>query len=210
MPAIVTWEGISAGTILTLEVILMKDAAFTLVVEGTTGCSYTTSLLTGGGPNGGIDAEDVRCFTKSMVQKIQVCHMTSSGKNPCVGICIDESSLEEHLRHGDFLGKCTSSCSSPVPNARDISSEDLKLGPFEVLAYPNPFSDEITILVGSQLRDRPTIDVLGLNGDLINIPISVGRGEGELILHGSGLSAGFYILKLTVRDFTVYRKLVKR
>ena len=194
----VEWSNVNAGATVTLNVTLMRDAKFTLVVTDSKGCTYTSSTLTGGGPNGGVDAEDVRCFSASLVQKVQICHRTGSAKNPCVTICVDESAVADHIAHGDYYGKCNSSCTAPVANARVV--EDGATGSLDpmVSVFPNPFSSAVTVKVNNPTAAAISMQMVDLTGKDLNISQMPGDHENEFILLTEPLPVGIHVLRVSV------------
>ena len=206
----VEWSSIAAGATVTLNVTLMQDAKFTLVVTDSKGCVYTTSTLTGGGPNGGVDAEDVRCFTNSLVQKVQICHRTGNAKNPCVTICVDESAVAEHIAHGDYYGKCNNTCTAPVANARVVEDGETGTGEPFMSVYPNPFSSDLTVEVVNPTGEMVSIQVYDMAGKNLNINQIPSENKDKYILHTEELPAGIHVLRVTFGKATRAVRIMKQ
>jgi hypothetical protein len=173
-----------------VTVTLMQDAVISGTVTDAIGCTYSFSTT--------IHAEDVRCFAgTSGNAKVTVCHKTGSAKNPCVTICIDDSAVEEHLAHGDYLGKCLPNCANPT------FSRSSAEGAFTALAYPNPTHSYFTI------------DVLNGNDELVNLKIydmlgrsvkEFNRNINDIITFGEDLPSGAYFVIVSQgRDLTTLR-----
>ncbi|KGO82073.1 hypothetical protein Q762_05085, partial [Flavobacterium cauense R2A-7] len=171
----------STNTIVTslgysLNVSLMADATFAITVTDQNGCTATCSTT--------IMAEDVRCFAgNSGVAKVMLCHKTGSAKNPCVNICVDNSAVAEHLAHGDFFGKCTSTC---VPSGSNGKPEIV----FDVKAYPNPSNNQFTFEIESESTESTDITVFDIAGRMVK---QMRNRESDTITFGEELPRGVYL-----------------
>jgi hypothetical protein len=169
-----------------VDVTLMADARFVATVTDANGCSYTIPYDMAAK----VDAEDARCFAgNSGNAKVTVCHRTGSTKNPCVTICVDQSAVQEHLNHGDYVGKCTNDCKAPVTNAKQIEVVEEEI-PFKVTAYPNPSSSQFTLLVEGDKNEKVEVLVYDMLARLVK---RIEKTDGQPILFGEELPSGEYL-----------------
>ncbi len=159
-----------------LNVSLMVDATFAITVTDQNGCAATCSST--------IMAEDVRCFAgNSGVAKVMLCHKTNSSKNPCVSICVDNTAVAEHLAHGDFFGKCTSTC---APSGANGKPEVV----FDVKAYPNPSNNQFTFEIESESTESTDITVFDIAGRMVK---QLRNRESDTVTFGEELPRGVYL-----------------
>ncbi|HSN47452.1 MAG TPA: T9SS type A sorting domain-containing protein, partial [Flavobacterium sp.] len=172
---------ISAG-IFSVTVSLMADATITATVTDRNGCTATTSK--------DIHAEDVRCFAgNSGNAKVTICHRTGSAKNPCVAICVDQSAVQEHLNHGDYVGTCNKACVAPV-NTKLIEVVEEETIPFNVIAYPNPSRSQFTLQIEGGQNEKVEVLVYDMLARLIK---RIEKSDGQPILFGEELPTGEYL-----------------
>jgi len=137
-----------------------------------------------------VDAEDVRCFAgSSNIAKVTICHKTGSTKNPCVTICVDESAVQDHLNHGDYIGTCSKTCTAPVANARQIEVVE-ETDVFKVTAYPNPSSSQFTLLVEGDRSEKVEVLVYDMQARMVK---RIENTDGQPILFGEELPRGEYL-----------------
>ncbi|KIA83958.1 HYR domain-containing protein [Flavobacterium sp. AED] len=173
-----------------VNVTLLADARFIATVIDANGCSYVTSYELAAK----VDAEDVRCFAgNSGNAKVTICHRTGSTKNPCVTICVDESAVQEHLNHGDFLGKCTPDCIAPKSNAKLVQLDKTIIEPiiFNVKAYPNPTDHQFTLVVEGDSNENVEVIVYDMLARMVK---RIEKSNGQSILFGEDLPSGEYLV----------------
>ncbi|UOK42249.1 MULTISPECIES: T9SS type A sorting domain-containing protein [Flavobacterium] len=172
-----TIKGIELGSSCSVSAILMEDAIMIATITDDNGCVVTTTKE--------VKGSDVRCFNKNSTrEKVSICHKTGSGKNPCVQICVDYDALEEHLAHGDYVGKCLPNCIDP---AKPDDGENVAL--FNVKAYPNPSNNQFTFEIESESSDDINISVLDISGRLIKEMTNVKESK---VTFGESLPRGVY------------------
>ena len=160
----------------------MADATITATVRDSNGCTATTSK--------DIHAEDVRCFAgNSGNAKVTICHRTGSTKNPCIAICVDQSAVQEHLNHGDYVGICTKTCVAPI-NTKLIEEVEEETTVFKVTAYPNPSSSQFTLLVEGGQNEKVEVLVYDMLARLVK---RIEKFDGQPILFGEELPTGEYL-----------------
>ncbi|SEA98075.1 Por secretion system C-terminal sorting domain-containing protein, partial [Flavobacterium gillisiae] len=166
---------------------LMADAIITATVIDRYGCTVTSSIK--------IWAEDVRCFAgNSGKAKVKICHKTGSLKNPCQEICVDESALQSHLDHGDFVGSCTSDC-KPRTMVKPVVIGKQKLAeieiPFNVIAYPNPSNHQFTVDVKGGSDEKVEVIVYDMLARQLK---RIEKNNGQGIQFGEELPSGEYLV----------------
>jgi hypothetical protein len=190
----VSTKSLSSGSF-SLNVILMEDAILIATITDANGCVTTREVH--------VDAEDVRCFAgTSMVQKVQICHKTGNSKNPCVTICVDESAVAEHIAHGDFYGKCNSTCTAPVANARIASDEMDADADFNVSAFPNPFKSTLTIQVNNPENREVNMHMMDMTGRNMDLRMPKPTEEGMYVLETDHIQPGLYFMKVNIGKFS--------
>ena len=122
---------------------------------------------------------------------------------------MDSSSVAAYLAShpDDQLGSCGQSCNTE----KDGEVPELLSGQgkeFDLLLYPNPFSDQFHIQVRSARTDQINIRLLDLTGKVINQTLGVQPGD-EMKL-GSDLAPGIYLVEVTQNDVTKVIKMVKQ
>jgi len=114
----------------------------------------------------------VRCSDgkSGNMDKVLVCHKTSSTKNPTEQICIASSAVADHLnKHGDYLGTCGStytcggSSAAPINNGDLIDGYSIGLKP-NLLVYPNPFSSSTNLMFSVPEDQKVSVEVFTLTG----------------------------------------------
>jgi hypothetical protein len=159
----------------------MADATMTATITDANGCVTSVSKE--------IKAEDVRCFAgNSGNAKVTICHRTSSVKNPCVAICVDQSAVQEHINHGDYVGACTETCDAPV-NTKLIGVVE-EANPFKVTAFPNPFKTQFTLLVEGDKNEKVEVLVYDMLARMVKRIENIG---GLPIQFGEELPSGEYL-----------------
>jgi hypothetical protein len=195
-PGSLTLAPVSTNTITSgsysVTVTLMADADITVTITDAVG-SVTTCTTH-------IHADDVRCFAgNSGNSKITICHQTGSIKNPCVKICVDADAVNEHLAHGDFLGKCTADCKPPA-SFTSVASSDHKFEKtaeipdmLQVKALPNPTTTEFNLFISGNSKEKIEIAVFDLYGK--KVYEAKGSVNGKYVF-GSSFVSGMYIMRV--------------
>jgi chondroitin-sulfate-ABC endolyase/exolyase len=165
---------------------LMQNATFTITVTDAMGVSASKTTM--------VSAEDARCFAGNSGNiKIKICHKTENSKNPCQEMCVDQSSVQNHIAHGDFIGVCTSNCIAPIVTAKfeKLAKTTLESTSFDVKAYPNPSSHKFTLVVtGYNSNGKVEIFVYDMLARLLQ---RIVKNDDEPIVFGEELAAGEYL-----------------
>ena len=84
------------------------------------------------------------------------------------------------------------------------------LGEPEVLAFPNPFDDNLTLHFENFGNIQATIEVYDLLGRLVQTQkVNCSQNDYEVVLRLAGLSDGTYNVRISTADFVINRKVVK-
>ena len=164
----------------------MADANVIATITDASG--YTTTCITH------IHADDVRCFTgNGGIAKVTICHKTGSAKNPCIKMCVDQDAVNEHLAHGDFLGKCTPDCNPSAASNSSVSGNYGENDMLKVKVLPNPGTTEFNLIINSNSNEQVEIVVFDLYGK----KVYQGRGSiNEKYRFGNKFVSGIYILQV--------------
>ncbi|MES2620258.1 MAG: T9SS type A sorting domain-containing protein, partial [Bacteroidota bacterium] len=185
---------------------------FTLTVASPSGCSSTCQITicvldirvngncSNGNGNGG-----------NSPGKVYVCHIPPGNPSNPQLICIGVAGVPAHvpLHGGDRLGRCNQVCGFAKTDEEAVPElfGDFHTEGFNLLVYPNPYRDELQILVESALSDAMTIKAFNVTGQLIfennkaepNVGLTVGRN----------FARGMYFIEITQGSSKRTVKIVK-
>lgn len=86
-----------------------------------------------------------------------------------------------------------------------------EVGEPDVQAYPNPFNDELTVVLDNFGNRAATIEVYDMLGKLIYTnKIAAPQNSYETILNLSNLPSGAYNVRVSTNDFVINKNVVKR
>jgi hypothetical protein len=196
---------IAQGGSYSVNAILMADAVFTITVTDALGCKAICTTK--------VHAEDVRCFAgNSSIQKITLCHRTGDPKKPCVKICVDQSSVEEHLQHGDFLGNCTENCVAPPASfaARSQSQmiSETTTADFGLKVLPNPSKDRFALKLESKNpKNAMTLRIVDAVGTVMDTRTNLFGGKTLQV--GANYRPGIYYAELNQGNNKKLVRLIK-
>jgi uncharacterized repeat protein (TIGR03803 family) len=206
-PPISSTNNIATGGTYSVTATLMTDAVFTITVTDALGsCNAICTTK--------VHAEDVRCFAgNSSNSKITLCHQTGDPKKPCITMCVDQSAVQEHLNHGDFLGNCTANClplTLSINRAQGlIGTESTKINGFDIKALPNPSSNRFTLKVESDnIKEKLKVRVVDVSGKVIEVKTNVFAGQTLQI--GSNYRPGIYMVEAIQGKERKTLKLIKQ
>ncbi|PJJ07689.1 hypothetical protein CLU83_0885 [Flavobacterium sp. 1] len=212
-PASTSFNNIPLNGSYSVNVTLLADARFIATVVDANGCSYTIPY----NQSVGVDAEDARCFAgNSGVVKVAICHQTGSAKNPCTAICVDQSAVQEHLNHGDFLGKCTNDCKPQGSNAKNIHSEkmlieatatDIEPAEFAVKVFPNPSDSQFTLVTEGGNNEKVEVLVYDMFARRVK---RIEKNDNQPIVFGEEFSSGEYIVLIRQGENAKTLNLIKK
>ncbi|MBO9729802.1 MAG: RICIN domain-containing protein [Chitinophaga sp.] len=147
---------------------------YTVVVTDSKGCTSTGAIL--------MKALDVRCGSNN--NKVMICHNNNT-------ICISPESISDHLKHGDYLGSCTTSALRSSGN---------------ITTYPNPVTNVLNIQVG-KADVGAIVKMYNQNGMLVKTLIMTST-SGTIPVRD--LAAGLYYLHINTRGIATIKKIIKQ
>lgn len=147
--------------------------------------------------------------------KVKICHKTGYLKDPCHELCVEQSSVQAHINHGDYLGSCLANCATPTVNSRigsDLVDDELENNPdgspkFNVKAFPNPTNNNFSLEIKGGNNEQVQVVVCDLFGRKIEEYQST---EGEPISFGGKLPIGVYFAVISQSNKQKIIKLVKQ
>jgi hypothetical protein len=183
----------------TINVCPTTTTVYAVTITDKNGCSFTDQAT--------VCVIDVRCGNK--MDKVTISHMTGNKKDPCNTICIDINGAKNHfLNHpNDQLGACgtVKVCNDGAPMMvvanEAVQSVTVASQPENmfVKTFPNPFSFSTKVRFMMTEDDRVQLKVFDISGkeimNLFNSNVSAFK-EYEVMLSGSALSNGVYLLQL--------------
>ncbi|MFV5686975.1 HYR domain-containing protein, partial [Flavobacterium sp. GB2R13] len=164
---------------------LMANAIFTVTVTDKNGCSVSKTTT--------VYSEDDRCFAgNSGNAKVKICHRTGNSNDPCHELCVDQSAVQAHLDHGDYIGSCLPLCAAPTIHTKiaKLEKELVEPTPFDVIAYPNPTDHQFTLIVEGGSNEKVEVLVYDSLGRMVKY---IDNSDGQQIKFGEGLPSGAYI-----------------
>jgi hypothetical protein len=125
---------------------------------------------------------------------IYVCHANPDHPSQTQTVIMSSSQAGCYLSHypADHLGKCGQSCGTGSREEADEIIEEL--GQLNVMAYPNPFMDDLHIRLETSGVEEIIIRIFGIRGELIQTLNNV-KSEQDIHL-GDELGAGMYFLEV--------------
>ena len=156
---------------------------YTATITDAKGCTTTASIA--------IQTMDVRCGNNS--NKVMICHNNTT-------ICITSEDVQDHLNHGDHLGDCTASVTR-----MNRENESMELSRENVIVYPNPATDRLTINLG-KLQTGAQAEVYNSNGVLV---VTQRLTNNTKTFSLNGLAAGVYYVKVKNGKSITITKIVK-
>ena len=124
-------------------------------------------------------------------------------------ICVENGSIDNHLKKGDFLGSCTQG--STIINK---SNPEIEQQANELNIYPNPVVHSTTILFSVPQSANVSIQIFDLSGRLLttlaNQRMQAGNHQVTWNVNdgnGNAVSSGIYLLRLTAGNYSETKKL---
>lgn len=184
---------------------------YILTVTDVNGCVATDEVT--------ICAIDVRCEYGGEVlmigqgSKVVICHKYDQ-KNQNT-LCVDATSVAEHLAHGDRLGACgiTRTCTQQTENKAAVEGEVEELEHTEtnntIRVYPNPSSGSFNILVNTDETDAINITINTINGQVVFQTTQQNQNKlAQIPVELTGCSNGMYFLIVQIGDVVMTEKIV--
>jgi hypothetical protein len=175
-----------------------ENTTYTVEVTDANGCTSLDKVE--------VQSIDISCKNN----KVVICH-TANGKS----LCIDVSSVENHLNHGDKLGPCgREPCagSDRTPNT-DLSGQIIPntiQEEGEFVLYPNPANSLINIEFAPLSEDILNLIIHDVNGKTVHTELYKGvAGLNKLTLGISDLPTGMYFVTFQNGSTRYQEKFVK-
>lgn len=165
----------------TIKVSPTTTTVYSVTISDAVGCQVTKELT--------VEVVDVRCGPTNH-QKVLLCNQ--GGQQ----ICINANAVPAHLAKGAVLGAC-------IKTAKQGSDPDSTTPGLEVAAYPNPFSERMTIKITSNKEEYVVFEIYDLNGTLAKQVYEGNMTPGQvkhLELNASELNQTMYIGKIITKD----------
>lgn|GEM_PF-4896997 len=134
-----TWSTGVTGSSISVS----QAGTYTVTATYAGGCQSTASIV--------INVQDVRCGNDN--SKVMICHNNNNM------ICVAQSAVQSHLKHGDKIGSCSTL-------SKMASEEEVSTSP-SFTVYPNPVQDSFNTSVSSKLDPNATIGIYNLLGNKI-------------------------------------------
>ena len=93
-----------------------------------------------------------------------------------------------------------------VENYNDFMPQQFELGQ----NYPNPFNQSTAIQISVPTRNRISITIYNIKGEVIEVLLDkeMQPGKHRILWDASNLAAGVYIYKMVAGSFTDYKKCI--
>lgn len=112
----------------------------------------------------------------------------------------------ENNSNGDPFGLYVALADGTVVELDEVVGIEESANKLEFQAYPNPVNDEVRIAFGQNDLDQARIDVMTINGKVINSQRTAANGNARLNL--DGLNSGTYIVRVAANGETVGTKTI--
>ena len=157
--------------------------------------------------------------------KVLICHIPPGNPDNAHEICIDEHALKAHFKHGDCIG----ACGDPIlsiddykewdevafdvynPNLNNASIQPEEVSGNELMAFPNPTSDNATVIYQLNELTNVTLSMYNIFGsEVLVFASNIVQDEGTYTLdvNTSSLANGVYFIVLKTDKHIVNYKLV--
>jgi Secretion system C-terminal sorting domain/Photosynthesis system II assembly factor YCF48 len=125
-------------------------------------------------------------------------------------ICVENGSIDNHLRKGDLLGTC------PVRSAttNEITLSKIQLLNKELNVYPNPVVNSATISFSTNQISTVSLQIFDISGRLVITLASEQMQQGNHEVkwnvnddHGNTVPSGIYLLKMYAGNYSITKKI---
>ena len=146
------------------------------------------------------DVQDCDPYSKKN-NKVLVCHKGNT-------ICINQSDVQSHLKHGDHLGRCTNTITlnQKVGASKPTMEENNRT--FGI--YPNPNSGRFTLQLNSKGSKAEVLIVNALGAVVERKQVQLSGKEQTIQLDISHKPAGVYLVKVMGEHGVQTAKLIVR
>ena len=204
-----SWSGLSPALLSCTDCaspvftpVMEGNYLYTLTVTNDNGCTTTCDIV--------ICVLDVRVPGTSG-KKVYLCHVPPGNPNNPQTLSISINGVPGHLLNhpGDQLGRCDQSCDNLQFKTGGAEGELItsEYTEFDVILYPNPFTNEITLTIESELEDQGIVIIYDLTGKVISKNENV--APDEPFIFGADLTEGMYIAVIRQGDQVQKVRIVK-
>lgn len=185
---------------------------YTVTVSNGSGCTTTCSIT--------ICVLDIRVPTNGCggnSGKVYVCHIPpgNPGNPQTISVSINAVSAHVPLHGGDHLGKCSQHCAGSFKDEQELEEEvigelitDETGNGFEMVVYPNPFTNQFNIRVESKTTENLNVRVFDIAGKLMSETQNL--SSTDEFASGSELAKGVYFVEVRQDDFKKVIRIVKQ
>jgi len=174
-----TYEWSTGETSETITVCPKESEIYSLTVTDANGCSATDVVV--------VRAEKVYCDTRGKVAKIRMCY---NRRTKCVPLHL----VDLFLQKGATIGICNGRVRKSSINLNDFTDNELII---EASAYPNPFTEMVTLNILSEMSGEFELLVYSTTGNLVHAESrSIAEGRTQVELELDQLKPGMYIVKV--------------
>ena len=185
--SLLTGESMGGANSQIVTVCLLDTANLCVTVTDSNGCIFTDCAV--------IFAQDVRCFAgNSDDHKIKMCHNNST-------ICVDQSTVNTHLSHGDYIGQCNASTAVQT----ELVGEEIPRSWLKI--YPNPGHGNFTLYLNSSRSDINYVDaeIINMSGQIIKQVKINGQSKIDFRINNAGV---YFIRVISTNRKILTRKVV--
>ncbi len=94
---------------------------------------------------------------------------------------------------------------NPVTGTNNISTKN-----FGPAVYPNPFSEELNVLLSGNYDKAPVLIILNTSGQVVREQKVEGNDDKKIVLNLKSLHSGIYFLKVTGKGMTTTVIIIKQ
>jgi hypothetical protein len=134
-------------------------------------------------------------------QKVVICHFDGT---VYATYCINQNAVADHLLHGDYLGPCNEAY-CPTGNLPDFPESSVSAA-FDVLLYPNPADNQVTIRFEG-LSAPGNLRIFDALGRLATRKTIEAERE-SLAVDLGGYAQGVYFIQVEAQEMVITRRLI--
>jgi hypothetical protein len=144
--------------------------------------------------------------------KVYLCHKPKNGNAQLLSVSTNAVAAHLCNHMGDKLGKCNETCSDPgqektTPPTNDGQMTVIEEQHLDISAYPNPFNQDVRVLITGGTEAAADLLVYDQLGRLIDqLPA---QPTGQEIVLGRNLATGIYIIEVKNGDVSKKIKVIK-
>ena len=198
-PFTYSWSTGDTGS--SIEVCPSTSQTYSVTVTDNIGCTDSDDV--------DISVQDISCGRRG--DRIEVCWTSRRGRT--FTLCVRERRAGRLISRGRaVLGPCPST-PGVDPNWEEGTGTETEIVSDNIYlhAFPNPFTDQLNIEFEVIDSDNVMVNILNLNGQLIQTVHDGYAEEGEVVrtsFNANNLSAGIYLIQVINAETTMTKKVV--